>query len=149
MAITKYEPFRELLRMQDQMQRLFDERFWGGRGFYEEELAAGTYPRVDVYDDVEGVTVTADLPGMDPKSVDVSIEGATLCLSGTRRLEREEKKDKYLRVERAYGDFCRTFTLPSTVDAEKARAELKYGLLKVFLPKTEEAKPRSIKVKID
>lgn len=148
MAITRWEPFRELARMQDEMNRFFDDRLWRTRSG-QEELGTAFLPAVDVYEDHEGLMLTAELPGIDPKDVDVRVENGVLTLRGERKLEKEDKKENYLRVERSYGAFTRSFTLPSSVDTEKVKADFKHGVLRIQLPKREESKPKSIKVKVD
>lgn len=148
MAIARWEPFRELARIQDEFNRLFeDRRLRGARP--DEELGYGYYPPVDIYEDQEGIVLTAELPGMDSKELDLRVEDNVLTLQGSRKLEKEDKRDHYHRIERAYGTFCRSFTLPATVDTDKVRAEFRNGLVRVMLPKKEESKPRSIKVKVE
>jgi len=147
MAITRWEPFREMARMQDELNRLFDDRLWRRRG-QEEELGAGFLPPVDVYEDQESLVLTTELPGIEPKAVDVRVEDGVLTLRGERKMEKEDKKENYLRVERSYGSFTRSFTLPSTVDPDKVKAEFKNGLLRIAIPKREESKPRTIKVNV-
>lgn len=143
MAImTRYEPFRELARLQDEMTRLFDERS------FKSGESVGWTPSCDIYEDEEGVTLRFELAGVEPKDVDVRYENGVLTLRGERKLDREEKRDNYHRVELSYGTFTRSFSLPGTVDAEKIRAEAKNGILNVFLPKRAEAKPRAIQVKV-
>jgi len=92
--------------------------------------------------------VTAEMPGVEPKDVDLRVENGTLTLRGERKLEREDQQEQYLRIERSYGTFSRMFSLPTTVDAERIKAEFKNGLLKITLPKREESKPKSIHVEI-
>jgi HSP20 family protein len=143
MAImARWEPFRDLMRLQDEVGRLFDERA------YRSGESVGWTPAVDIYEDEEGVTLRFELAGVDPKDVDVRFENGVLTLKGERKLEKEDKRENYHRVERSYGTFTRSFTLPGTVDAEKIRAESKDGVLTVALPKKAEAKPRSIQVKV-
>ena len=149
MAIMRFEPFREMARVQDELNRIFDDRLWRRGQGYEELSSGGFLPPVDVWEDQEVLSLTAELPGIDPKDVDVHVENGVLTVKGERKLEREDRKDNYLRIERAYGAFTRSFTLPSTVDSEKVKAEFKNGLLRVLIPKREETKPRSIKVKVD
>jgi len=141
--LTRYEPFRELSRVQDELGRLFDERYTLRQG---ESL--GWTPATDIYEDEEGLTLRFDLAGVDPKDVDIRFENGVLTLKGERHLEKEDKKDNYHRVELSYGAFNRSFSLPTTVDAEKIRAESKNGVLSVHLPKKAEAKPKSIQVKV-
>ena len=140
--MTRWEPFRDLMRLQDEVGRLFDERA------YRSGESVGWTPAVDIYEDEEGVTLRFELAGVDPKDVDVRFENGVLTLKGERKLEKEEKRENYHRIERSYGTFTRSFTLPGTVDAEKIRAESKDGVLTIALPKKAEAKPRSIQVKV-
>jgi HSP20 family protein len=143
MAImTRWEPFRDLMRLQDEVGRLFDERL------YRNGESVGWTPACDIYEDDEGVTLRFELAGVEPKDVDIRFENGVLTLRGERKLEREDKRENYHRVERSYGTFTRSFTLPGTVDAEKIRAESKNGVLTIGLPKKAEAKPRSIQVKV-
>ncbi len=140
--MTRWEPFRDLARSQDEMARLFDDRrFAAGE-------SVGWTPACDIYEDEEGVSLRFELAGVEPKDVEVRFENGTLTLKGERKLEKEEKRDNYHRVELNYGIFTRSFSLPATVDAEKIRAESKNGVLTVMLPKKPEAKPRSIQVKV-
>ena len=149
MAIMRWEPFREVARMQDELNRIFDDRYWKYRGNQEELSVGGFLPPVDVYEDQEMLVLTAELPGIDPKDVDVRVENGVLTFKGERKMEKEDKKENYLRIERAYGAFSRSFTLPSSVDPDKVKAEFKHGLLRLNLQKREESKPRSIKVKVE
>ena len=140
--ITRWEPFRDLARFQDEMTRLFDDRrFAAGE-------SVGWTPACDIYEDEEGVSLRFELAGVDPKDVEVRFENGVLTLRGERKLEREDKRENYHRVELNYGTFTRSFSLPGTVDAEKIRAESRNGVLTVTLPKKAEAKPRSIQVKV-
>ena len=143
--LTRWDPFRELNVLQDRMNRLFQD--YAPRG--EQDLTAGNFvPPVDIYEDEQGITVKAELPGLDPKDVDVRVENNTLTIRGERKFEKEEKEENYRRVERQYGSFTRTFTLPTTVDAEKVSADYDKGVLKIALPKKAEAKPKQIKVNV-
>jgi HSP20 family protein len=149
MTIIRWE--QDLARLQNELNRLFDDRMFRFNRLSspaEEELGAGFSPAVDIYEDQEGVTLTAELPGIEAKDVDLRIENGVLTLRGQRKLEREESKQNYGRVERAYGTFSRSFTLPPTVDPDKVRAEAKNGLLNIHLPKREESKPRAIRVQV-
>ena len=143
MAImTRWEPFRDLARLQDEMSRIFDERLYKGGE------SVGWTPAADVFEDEDGLSLRFDLAGVDPKDVDIRFENGVLTLRGERKLANEDKRENYHRIELAYGTFTRSFSLPGTVDAEKIRAEAKNGLLTVFLPKRAEAKPRAIQVKV-
>lgn len=144
MAIpTRWEPFRDLARLQDEMSRLFlDERG------YRTGESVGWTPQCDIFEDEDGLAIRFDLSGVDPKDVDIRFENGVLTLKGERKLEKEDKRENYHRIEMSYGTFTRSFSLPGTVDAEKIRAESKNGMLTVFLPKRVEAKPRAIQVKV-
>ncbi|ACL67824.1 heat shock protein Hsp20 [Anaeromyxobacter dehalogenans 2CP-1] len=141
--LTRFEPFRDLARLQDEMGRMFgdDRLFRAGE-------SVGWTPACDIYEDEEAVALRFELAGVDPKDVEVRFENGVLTLRGERKLEHEEKRENYHRVELGYGTFTRSFTLPSTVDAEHIRAEARNGVLAVTLPKRAEAKPRAIQVKI-
>src|SRR6201993_4756387 len=145
--ITRWDPFREFVTIQDRMNRLFRDSF-GPEG-REEALTTTTFaPPVDVYEDEHNVTLKIEVPGIEEKDIDVRIENNTLTVHGERKFEKEEKEENYRRVERQYGSFTRTFTLPTTVDAENVQANYDKGVLKVQLAKKAEAKPKQIKVNI-
>ena len=141
--LTHWDPFRDLHRMQDEMNRLFDDRLLPQSG-----ESVGWTPRVDIFEDGEGVQLRFELAGVEPKDVDIRFENGVLTLRGERKLERQDKREGYHRVELSYGTFTRSFSLPTTVDAERIRAEAKNGVLTVALPKKPEAKPKSIQVKV-
>ena len=147
MAIVRSDPFRDLFNLQDQLFRTFDSAY-RGREREEGPMTATWSPLVDVFEDNDGIMLKAELPEVDPKDVEIQLEGNTLTLKGERKLENEEKREGYHRIERTYGAFSRTFTLPNTVDVEHVTAESKDGVLKVFLPKKAETKPRQIKVAV-
>ena len=146
-VLTRWEPFREFSTLQDRMNRLFREsRNDGGR---DESLTASSFaPAVDVYEDEHTVTLKIEVPGIDEKDIDVRIENNTLTAHGERKFEKEEKEENYRRVERQYGSFTRTFTLPTTVDHENVQADYEKGVLKIKLAKKAEAKPKQIKVNV-
>ena len=152
MAIMGYDPFRQLLQLQDRVFRAFDQPYGLGRGTVEPEVSVtgGTWtPPVDVFEDAEGITLKVELPEVDPKDVDIQIEGNALTLRGDRRLENADQRELYHRIERNYGPFSRTFTVPSTVDTENATAECRSGMLRITLPKRAEVKPKQIKVQVE
>jgi HSP20 family protein len=145
-VLTRWEPFREVATLQDRMNRLFRETYNQAQ---DETLTSSTFaPAVDVYEDEHTVTLKVEVPGIDEKDIDIRLENNTLTIHGERKIEKEEKEENYRRVERQYGSFTRTFTLPPTVDAEKVSASYDKGVLKVALPKKAEAKPKQIKVNI-
>ena len=141
--VARWDPFRDLQKLQDEMNRVFDERLMARDG-----ESVGWTPRVDIFEDEEGVSLRFELAGVDPKDVDIRFENGLLTLRGERKLEREDRRDNYHRVELAYGTFTRSFSLPATIDAEKIKAESKNGILTVQLPKKPEAKPKSISIKV-
>jgi HSP20 family protein len=131
------------------MNRLFDESL-RTRGTGEEDWALGGSwaPAVDIYEQDGNLVLKAELPGVDPKDVDVRVENNVLSLRGERKLDQEVKKESYHRVERSYGGFARSFTLPSVVDTSNIKAEFRDGVLRMTLPKREEAKPRQIQINV-
>jgi len=146
MSITKYDPFRELRSLQDEMNRLFLSNFTRGD---DRELARGAWtPSVDIFENKDNLVIEAELPGMKPSDVNVSIENNVLTLHGERRFEKKDEGDNFHRVERSYGSFTRSFTLPPTVSSENVNAEFENGVLKLTLAKREEAKPRRIEIKV-
>jgi len=145
-VLTRWDPFREFSTLQDRMNRLFRDNFSEGR---EDALTTtGFAPAVDVYEDEHNVTLKIEVPGIDEKDIDVRIENNVLTVHGERKFEKEEKEENYRRIERQYGSFTRSFTLPNTVDAEKVNANYEKGVLKITLAKKAEAKPKQIKVNL-
>jgi|SRR2546428_3294778 len=146
MAMTRYDPFRDLFKLQDQLFRTFGEAY----GPREDSGLTGTWtPAVDVYEDSDAITLKVEVPEVDAKDVDIQVESNQLTIRGERKLEKAEDREGYHRIERTYGAFSRSFTLPSTVDAEHISAESRDGVLRVVLPKRAETKPRQIKVQIE
>ena len=150
MAIVRWEPFRDLMGLQERMNRLFDESYRARNAGNADEWALGGSwaPAVDIYEQDGNIVMKAELPGVDPKAVDIRLENNTLTLRGERKLDKEVKEDNYHRVERAYGTFSRSFTLPTVVDQGSIKAEYRDGVLKLTLPKREEAKPRQIQINV-
>ena len=146
MAIVKYNPFRDLRAMQEQMNRLLDMAWNREIG---EELKEGIWqPPVDIYEDENSVVIKAELPGVDQKEIDIRIEDNTLTLRGERKHSQDVKKENYHRVERFYGTFQRSFSLPHTIDQEHVKATCEQGVLTITLPKREEKKPKQISVEV-
>lgn len=145
MSLTKYDPFRELKSLQDEMNRLFMTSV--PRGFGQEDMASGGWaPSVDIYESENEIVLEAELPGMKREDFEVSIENNVITLKGERSFEKKDERDNYHRVERAYGSFTRSFSLPRSVSADGTAADFKDGILRVSLPKKEEAKARKIEV---
>lgn len=146
MAIVKYNPFRELRTMQDQMNRMLDMA-WNRE--FGEELKEGVWqPPVDIYEDEQSVVIKAEVPDVDQKDIEVRIENNTLTLKGERKHSSEIKKENYYRVERYFGQFQRSFSLPQSINQEKVQATCEKGILTITLPKRDEVKPKQISVEI-
>jgi len=145
MSVVKWEPFRDLLSIQDRMNRLFEATL--SRSRTVEGIAASTWaPAVDIYETSEQIVLKADLAGLTREDVDIRVQNTTLTLRGERRFAKDVQEENYLRLERVYGPFERTFTLPATVQADGIRAALKDGVLEVSIPKAKEAKPHRIRI---
>jgi HSP20 family protein len=141
--ITRFEPFRDLLNLQNQMSRVFQDF---GRGS-DELLTSGTFvPPVDIYEDEHSVTLKLEVPGISDKDIDIKLENNSLTVRGERNFEKEEKEENFHRIERRYGSFARSFTLPNTVDSENVEASYENGILTIKLGKRAEAKPKQIKI---
>jgi HSP20 family protein len=148
-AITRWDPFRELDELQTRLSALFGRAPVRKNGSKDEALAVAEWaPVVDIVEDENEYLIKAELPEVKKEEVKVTVQDDVLTISGERMFEKEEKGRKYHRMERAYGSFARSFTLPEDADGEKVAAEFKDGVLKVHLPKSEQAKPKSIEVKI-
>ena len=148
--MTRWEPFREFSGLQDRlnyMNRLFRESH-SPEGPEEALTTTNFAPPVDIYEDEHTITLKMEVPGIDQNDIDVRIEGNTLAVRGERKLERDEKQENYRRIERQYGSFTRSFTLPSSVDPSQVSAYYEKGLLKVNLAKRAEAKPKQIKINV-
>src|SRR5271157_2326146 len=143
--ITRWDPFREFVTLQDRMNRLFPR---GPEGQDESLTTTAFAPPVDVYEDEHNVTLKIEGPGIDEKDIDARIENNTLTVHGERKFEKEEKEENFCRVERQYGSFTRTFSLPSTVNHDNVQADYDKGVLKIKLAKKAEAKPKQIKVNV-
>ncbi len=144
-VLTRWDPFRELNTLQSRMTRLFEDQF-GGR---EEALSTAAFvPPVDVYEDEHSIQLKLEVPGVDEKDLDIKVENNLLTVSGERKFEKEEKEENFHRVERRYGSFSRSFTLPNTVNTEDIQADYDHGVLKIRLTKRAEAKPKQIKVNV-
>ena len=145
MSIVRYDPFRDLRTLQEEVNRLFSSNLT--RGFSEEGIGRGAWnPSVDIYENKDQIVLEAELPGMKQDDFELTVENNVITLRGERQFEKKEDSDNYHRVERSYGSFTRSFTLPQTVSAEGATAEYNNGVLRVTLPKREETKARRIQV---
>ena len=142
------DTLRDLENMSDQINRLLAGRTIPTAARDESMALVDWAPAVDVIETDEEFQIRAELPGVEKKDVKLSVENGVLLISGHREQEKEEKGKRYHKIERAYGNFARSFTVPETVDAEKVTAEFKNGVLTVRLPKSEKARPKSIEVKV-
>src|SRR6185436_13852028 len=139
---------RDFSTLQDRMNRIFRESFSPERP--DEALMTSNFaPPVDVYEDQHNITLKIEVPGIDENDINVSIENNTLTVHGERRFEKDEKEENFHRVERMYGSFTRSFSLPNTVDPEQVSAHYEKGVLKIRLAKKAEAKPKLIKVNVE
>ena len=148
MAIVRWTPFRELSTVQDRVNKLFEDVI---RSPYRSDEGFGVSawtPAVDIYETDKEIVLKAELPEMPEKDIEIKVEDNNLIVSGERRKEKEVKEENYHRIERSYGSFYRSFTLPHAVDRENIKASYKDGVLKVVLPKKEEAKPKQIKIDV-
>jgi HSP20 family protein len=145
MAIIRWDPFRDMVTLRDRMNKLFEDMA-ASRG-EEKDLATSSWaPAVDIYETEGEVVLTAEIPGIEEKDIEIKVEDNTLTLRGERKFEKETKEENYHRIERAYGSFFRSFTLPGYVDQDKIEAEHENGILKVRMPKRAELKPRKVKI---
>jgi HSP20 family protein len=146
MSISRWDSFSGLNSLQDQVNRLFEDTVSRGRSG-NSDLATWA-PAVDIYETEQELVVKADLPEVEENDIDLRVENSTLTLLGERRFQNEVSQDHYLRVERAYGTFTRSFSLPNTVNTEGIRAEYRNGVLTVHMAKREESKPKQIKISV-
>ncbi|NJN64021.1 MAG: Hsp20/alpha crystallin family protein [Acidobacteria bacterium] len=149
MTLVRWNPFSELDRIQREMNRIFANPNFGDLApAREETMARGFIPAVDISEDVEKIQLAVELPGLDRKDIEVSIEDGRLTISGERRFEAKTDEKNFTRVERSYGTFSRSFSLPNTVDVDRVEARMDKGVLIVSLFKREEAKPKQIAVQV-
>ncbi len=146
-AVRRYDPFRELATLQERMNRIFDDTFSSASRREDEGLSATWTPPVDVLEKRDRIVLTAELPGFAEDQVQLRFEDGVLTLEGERRFEKEVDEARYHCVERSYGRFSRSFRLPANVDEESITATFVNGLLVVELPKREEARPKSIRIR--
>ena len=150
MAIVRWEPFRELLTTQDRFNQLFNQTLSQAFGSEGQELGSRTWaPAVDIYETEHSLVVKADLPDIKPEELDIRVENNILTIRGERKFEKKVDENNYLRVERSYGSFARSFSLASIVNTEAIQADYKDGVLTLSIPKREEAKPKQIKVRVE
>lgn len=147
-TIVRWDPFRDLVSIQDELNRLFGRTFTGVEP--TRPTAAGAWmPSMDVYETEDKIVATIELPGIDPKDVEVAVEDSTLTVSGSREFSSEIQEENVHRIERRYGSFSRAITLPQTADTEKVEAAFDKGVLTVEVSKVEKAKPKKIQIRAE
>jgi HSP20 family protein len=147
MAIVRWsDPFREFAQLQDRINRVFNDTYRSDEGL----MTSGTWvPPVDIYQNGEHeVVIKAELPDMSREDIDITVDNGTLTIKGEKKLAQDVKDEQFHRIERRYGAFSRSFSLPQTVDTAKVGADYRNGVLTVRLPLREEAKPRSVKIDV-
>ena len=145
MRITRWNPYGDVNSLQSTLNRVFQDFNRGS----DELMTSGTFvPPVDIYEDEHGVTLKMEVPGVSQENLNINLENSTLTVSGERKFEKNEKEENFHRIERRYGSFTRSFTLPNTVDSEKVQANYDNGILSIQLAKKAEAKPKQIKVNV-
>ncbi len=148
MALVKYDPWRDVLSLRDEIDRLFEDFFPVRAGERRDYLAEVWAPAVDIYETKDDVVVKAELPGMNKEDIKINIVDNSLVIEGEKKQEKEIKEENYYRVERRYGAFRRVIDIPVPVKTEGIEATYKDGVLEIKLPKKEEAKPKEIEVKV-
>ena len=148
MALVRWDPFRELEEVSDRLNRMFARPATRAANGKETMIVADWTPSVDISETEGEYQIKAEIPDVKKEDVKVTLEDGVLTIQGERKHEKEEKGKRYHRIERSYGSFVRTFSLPDVIDEEKVRAEFKEGVLNLSLPKSEKAKPKAIDVKV-
>lgn len=147
MPIIRWAPLNSILESRERLSRLLNENV--GYGYAEEGMHTGSWiPPVDIYETDQDVILKAELPGVNAQDVEARVHDGTLYLKGERKYEREVKEENFRHVERSYGTFTRTFSLPASVDADRVKADFKDGILTLKMPKREEAKPKAIQINV-
>ena len=148
-SAREWDPFGEMVDMRDRIGRLFDEYFGQFPAIREDALGRSWAPAVDIYEDKNNIIVKAELPGIKKDDLSIDVKNNVLTLSGERKHEEETTKENFHRIERSYGTFSRSFTLPDSVKVDKVKAHYKDGILEISLPKAEEAKRKAIPIKVE
>jgi HSP20 family protein len=145
--LARWDPFQDLLAIQDEMNQVFGRALGRGDRAAGERATRAWAPALDIAERTDAYVVTVEVPGIEPEQLEITLEDGVLTISGERRFEAETKEQQYHRVERSYGAFRRSITLPARVKADAIDASFEDGLLQVVVPKAEEAKPRRIEVR--
>ncbi len=145
MNIMRWTPFRDLVTEREKMNCIFEEAFTS-RG-EEKDMVANTWtPSVDIHENENELVLSAEVPGIEDKDIEIKLENNTLSFQGERKIEKETKEENYHRIERSYGTFYRSFTLPTNVNQDNIKAEYDNGVLRISMPKKPELKPKKVKV---
>ncbi len=145
MAIIRWDPFRDMVTLREKMNRLFEDSL-AQKGEDKDMMTSNWAPAVDIYETANELVLTAEVPGIDEKDIEIKVEDNTLTLKGERKFEKETKEENFHRIERSYGSFFRAFSLPNSVDPDLIRAEHENGVLRVVMPKRQELKPKTVKI---
>lgn len=145
MAIIRWDPFRDLITIREKMNHLFEEAVIS-RGEEKDLVSSSWTPTVDIFETENELVLSAEVPGINEKDIEIKIEDNTLTLRGERKFEKETKEENYHRIERAYGSFLRSFSLPLYINQDNIKAEHLNGVLKIIMPKKPELKPRKVKI---
>jgi HSP20 family protein len=148
MAITRWDPFRDVLALQNRMNSIFQEYNRSNQGEGDSLVSAAFVPPVDIYEDEHKIVLKLEVPGMQESDLDIELENNVLTVKGERKFEKEEKEENFHRIERRYGSFYRSFTIPNTVNPDSIKAKYEAGVLRIELEKRAEAKPKQIKVEL-
>ncbi|MBN1940458.1 MAG: Hsp20/alpha crystallin family protein [Candidatus Aminicenantes bacterium] len=145
MAIIRWDPFRDVVTLREKMNRLFEDSL-AQKGEDKDMISSNWAPAVDIYETANELVLTAEIPGIEEKDIEIKVEDNTLTLKGERKFEKETKEENFHRIERSYGSFFRAFSLPNSIDPEKILAEHENGVLKIVMPKRQELKPKTVKI---
>lgn len=148
MAIIRYQPWSVLTQLQDEVNKVFEQGLRGNETDPSNVATSQWLPAVDIKEDPDRFLILADIPGVDPKDIDVSMEKGVLTIKGEKHFEKEEKVHNYSRRERSTGMFYRRFSLPDTADADAISAKGKHGVLEIIIPKTQKSQTRKIDIKV-
>lgn len=146
MSLARWDPFREFQNLENEMNRLFRHRLSGAPRSEEALTTSQFAPPVDVYEDDSKLSIKMDVPGVDSKDLDIRVDGNLLTVSGERKFEAEEKKENFRRVEREYGSFSRSFTLPASADTDNVSANFENGTLRIDIAKRADSRAKQIKI---
>ena len=145
MAIIRWDSFKDMITLREKMNRLFED-YYPARTQEKDMMTSTWAPSVDIYESENELVLTAELPGIKEEDIEIKLEDNTLSIKGDRKFEKATKEENYHRIERSYGSFYRSFTLPRNIDQDKIRAESENGILKVTMPKKAELKPKKVKI---